>query len=41
MYAEDLASNDRSDRQGVEYIDKRLPRFDVGSTFALVVETVY
>lgn len=40
MYAKDLASDDGSDRERVEDVDKGLPRLDVGTAFTLVVEPV-
>ena len=39
--AEDLACYDGGDREGVEYVDERLPDFERGTTFAFVVEAVY
>jgi hypothetical protein len=39
--AEDLASDDRSDGEGVENIDEGLPGLDVGTPFTLVVEPVH
>lgn len=40
MNAKDLARDNRSDREGVEYIDKRLPGFDVCAAFTFVVESI-
>ena len=40
VYAKDLASDDGSDRERVEDVDKGLPRLDVGTAFTLVVEPV-
>lgn len=41
MNAENLASDDGSDREGVEDIDKGLPGLDVCTPFTLVVEPVH
>ena len=40
MYAEYLASYNRSDREGVEYVDERFPSFDICSTFTFVIEPI-
>lgn len=40
MHSEDLFVNDRSNGQAVEAIRKGLPKLDVVSSFALVVETI-
>lgn len=40
MHAEDLAGNDGRNRQGVEDIDKRLPRLDVCPALAFIVEPI-
>jgi hypothetical protein len=40
VYAKDFASDDGSDRERVEDVDKSLPRLDVGTAFTLVVEPV-
>ncbi len=40
MDAENFGSDDRSDRQGVKDVDERLPRFDVCSPLAFIVEAV-
>jgi hypothetical protein len=40
MHAKDLVVNDSGNRKTVEAISERLPKLDVVSTFALVVETI-
>lgn len=40
MNTENLGSNDRSDREGIEHVNESLPRLDVGTSFAFVVESV-
>lgn len=41
MAAEDLLIDDRGDRQAIKAIREGLPKLDVISSFALVVEAVY
>jgi hypothetical protein len=41
VHAEDLARDDGGDGQGVEHVDKRLPRLDVCASLALIVEPVH
>ena len=40
MNTKDLARYDRSDREGIEHVDKRLPSLDIGPSFTFVVEPV-
>ena len=40
MNAEDLASNDCSNRKTIEGIDERFPDFDIAPPLALIVEAV-
>ena len=40
MDTEDLASDDRCDREGIEDVDESLPCLDVCTPFTLVVESV-
>lgn len=40
MHREDLLVNDRCNRQAVEAIRERLPKLDVVSSFALIVESI-
>lgn len=41
MDTEDLASNDRCNRESIEDVNKRLPRFNVCTPLALVVESIH
>jgi len=40
MNAKDLARDNGSDREGVEYIDKCLPSLDVCAAFTFIVESI-
>jgi hypothetical protein len=40
MYTKDLGSDNRSDRESIEYVDKGFPCLDVCETLTFIVKTV-